>query len=196
MPLDCLHMTTLEVTHSLTAQEIDKIVRTLRPKAAEITDFTLNHHARLVKPLISYDAAAVAISFLPAAGEGLEDHDDSYTYHHLRRDLYNVTKSGGVTIASRYTVPSAHLTIGRFVTQEGLVCRKDGDLVPDLSKMKVWVEAIEAANDWLEEKYWSKKGEMIPRGGEWIVGQEKGLDFRQGTLWYGGGETIRLGTGF
>jgi hypothetical protein len=28
------------------------------------------------------------------------------------------------------------------------------------------------------------------------VGQEKGLDCRQGTLWYGGGETIRIGKGF
>ena len=196
MSPDCLHMTTLEVTHSLTAQEIGELLHTLRPKAAEITDFTLDHHARLVKPLISYDAAAMALSFLPASGEGVEQHEDSYTYHHLRRDLYNLTKSSGVTITSRYTVPSAHLTIGRFVTQEDLVVRKNGDLVPDPSKMKGLVEVMEAVNDWLKDKYWPKKGESIPQGGEWKVGQEKGLDFRQGTLWYGGGETIRLGAGF
>ena len=189
-------MTTLEVTHSLTAQEIDKLVSTLMPNAAEITDYTLGHRARLVKPLISYDAAAMALSFLPAAGEGSEKHDDSYTYHHLRRDLYNVTKSAGVAIESRYTVPSAHLTIGRFVTQDGLLYKKHGDIVPDPSKMKEWVEAIDAINAWLEGEYWPKKSEGVPAGGEWIVGQEKGLDFRQGTLWYGGGETIRLGTGF
>jgi hypothetical protein len=28
------------------------------------------------------------------------------------------------------------------------------------------------------------------------VGEERGLDFRKGTLWYGGGETVRLGVGF
>ncbi|MCJ1251825.1 transport between ER and Golgi ATPase protein [Trapelia coarctata] len=196
MPPDCLHMTTLEVTHSLTAPDIDALVQTLKPKAKEITDYPLHHRARLVKPMISYDSAALALSFVPAAGDGLPSYDDTYTYHHLRRDLYGVCKKGGVTVASRYTVPSSHLTIARFVTQEGFLKIDPESLVTDPSKVKRWIEAIDASNRWLEEYYWPKDGQAVPEGGEWIVGQEKGLDFRRGTLWYGGGETVRLGMGF
>ena len=199
MPADCLHMTTLEITHSLTAPEIEVLVEALLPSATLITDYTLNHRARLVKPMISYDASAIALSFVPASGEivdGLENHDDSYTYHHLRRDIYSLSKSAGVTVASRYTVPSAHMTIARFVTQEDFVTRDATILSYDSSKMKRWVDAIESVNNWLVESYWPKVGNTIPERGQWIVGQEKGLEFRKGTLWYGGGETVRLGTGF
>jgi hypothetical protein len=31
---------------------------------------------------------------------------------------------------------------------------------------------------------------------EWLVGDGKGLDCREGALWYGGGQTVRLGKGF
>ena len=196
MPLDCLHMTTLEVTHSLTAPEIDALVQVLKPKAEEITDYPLYHRARLVKPMISFDAAALALSFVPAAGDGVPSYDDAYTYHHLRHDLYDVCKKGGVTVASRYTVPSSHLTIARFVTQQGFLANDRGSTVMDPRKVKKWIDTIDATNVWLAESYWPRDGQAVPEGGEWIVGQEKGLDFRQGTLWYGDGETIRLGTGF
>ncbi|MCJ1321189.1 transport between ER and Golgi ATPase protein [Xylographa vitiligo] len=195
MPADCLHMTTLEITHSLTAPEIEVLVEALLPSATLITDYTLNHRARLVKPMISYDASAIALSFVPASGEivdGLENHDDSYTYHHLRRDIYSLSKSAGVTVASRYTVPSAHMTIARFVTQEDFVTRDATILSYDSSKMKRWVDAIESVNNWLVESYWPKVGNTIPECGQWIVGQEKGLEFRKGTLWYGGGETVNV----
>jgi len=198
MPADCLHMTTLEITHSLTAPEIEVLVETLLPSAKLITDYTLDHRARLVKPMISYDASAVALSFVPSSGEivdGLEIHDDSYTYHHLRRDIYGLSKSAGVTVASRYTVPSAHLTIARFVTQADFCTKNASALVYDPPKMKIWIDTIEAINKWLAEDYWPKGDNTIPEGGQWIVGQEKGLDFRKGTLWYGGGETVRLGAG-
>lgn len=196
MPPDCLHMTTLEVTHSLTAPEINALVQMLRPKVEEITDYPLHHRARLVKPMISYDAAALALSFVPAAGDGLPSYDDGYTYHHLRRDLYGLCKEGGVSVDSRYTVPSSHLTIARFITQEGFLIEDDGSLATDPSKIEQWINTIETTNRWLEDSYWPKLGQAVPKGGEWIVGQEQGLDFRQGTLWYGGGETVRLGTGF
>ncbi|MCJ1397909.1 transport between ER and Golgi ATPase protein [Xylographa trunciseda] len=195
MPADCLHMTTLEITHSLTALEIEVIVETLLPSAKLITDYTLNHRARLIKPMISYDASAIALSFVPASGEvvhGLEKHDDTYTYHHLRRDIYGLSKSAGATVASRYTVPSAHLTIARFVTQEDFVSKDASALSYDPRKMKIWVDTIESLNKWLEDEYWPKVGRSTPEGGQWIVGKEKGLDFRKGTLWYGGGETVNV----
>ncbi|KAH8820902.1 RNA ligase/cyclic nucleotide phosphodiesterase [Xylogone sp. PMI_703] len=190
MPISRMHITTLEITHSLTAPEIATIVENLGTDAiAKMTDYTFDHRARLVKPMISYDASALALSFLPAAGEGLPSkerskEDDNFTYHHLRQSLFNIASDAGVTIESRYVVPSSHVTIGRFLTQ------KDHD---SPEKMKSWVELIEQVNAWLVEEYWPSDDKP---GIEWIIGHEKGLDCRQGTLWYGGGTSIRLGKGF
>ncbi|KAF2157636.1 hypothetical protein K461DRAFT_250769 [Myriangium duriaei CBS 260.36] len=188
MPPSNLHMTALEVTHSLTAPEIDDFVQQLSPVAQEMVDYTHSHRARLVKPKVTYDAQAMALSFLPADGEG-----DGYGYHHLRRDLYSISTKAGVKIASRYVVPSAHLTVGRFVFAEDFEMEGGGF---DAGRMKRLVEEIEGINAWLETEYWPKEDGVIKAGGEWVVGQGKGLDHRKGTLWYGGGETIVLGKGF
>jgi hypothetical protein len=191
MPLTKLHLTALEITHSLTSPQIKSILSNLGPEAIEkMTDYTFSNRARLIKPMLSYDGAAVALSFLPAAGENLSSiessseagkggrskDDDNFTYHHLRRDLFNIAKATGVSIDSRYVVPSSHITIARFLTQE------DHD---SPEKMNVFVEKIEVLNKGLE-------AEEV----EWVVGSEKGLDCREGTLWYGGGETVRIGRGF
>ncbi|KAF7185544.1 hypothetical protein HII31_13041 [Pseudocercospora fuligena] len=175
MPQDSLHMTALEITHSLTAPEIDALVEQIKPHAESITDYTATHHPRLVRPTVSFDAQALALSWLPATGK----EGDDYTYHHLRRDLFTLASKTGVIVASRYVIPSAHLTIGRFINKEDT---PDGDHEA-ISKL---VHKIEEINAWLQDCE-----------DEWIVGEEKGLDFRKGTLWYGnGGETIRLGRGF
>lgn len=64
--------------------------------------------------------------------------------------------------------------------------------------MKHWLDEIDIINKWLVETYWPQNGqkEAIKKGGEWLVGDGKGLDCRVGTLWYGGGETVMLGKGF
>ncbi|KAG7286383.1 hypothetical protein NEMBOFW57_008692 [Staphylotrichum longicolle] len=191
-PRDCL------VAHSRTAEEIASLVSSMRPAIPALTGLTFTRRSRLVKPMISYDLSAVAVSFLPAAGEevlspplvpapsGDTPHadDDNYTYHHLRRDVFNKA-SETVAIASRYVVPSAHITLGRYLSQ------KDHE-TPELRER--WIQAIEDINKWLEKEVWEvKDGEFI---GEWIVGQERGLDARCGKLWYGGGRTIMTGEGF
>ncbi|KAK0848487.1 hypothetical protein LTS02_014053 [Friedmanniomyces endolithicus] len=195
MPPENLHMTALEVVHSLTNPEIDALVAQMLPSASEITDYTRQHRARLVKPMLSYDAQALALSFLPAAGEPA-GHDaasnDSYTYHHLRRDLHAKASATGVKVASRYVIPSAHLTIGRFITMSDFETT-EGKV--DHAKVKRLIETIESVNSWLREQYWPQE-EGIKEGGEWLVGEGKGSDFRKGALWYGGGETVRLGKGF
>jgi hypothetical protein len=187
-------MTALEITHSLTAEEIDALVDQMLPGVPEITDYTLQHRARLVKPLVSYDAQALALSFLPASDEpGRSVDDEKYTYHHLRRDLYTKASATGVKVASRYVIPSAHLTIGRFITKSDFEMA-DGSV--DHSKVEKLIWTIDAINDWLQKEYWPKS-DGIKDGGEWIVGEEKGLEYRKGALWYGsGGETVRLGKGF
>lgn len=191
-------MTALEVTFSRTPQEIEALLSTLRPAIPAITSYTHLHRSRLVRPLISYDLSAFALSFLPASGDKILSPPpaaidttqpitggDDYTYHHLRRDLFNKIEDAGVEVGSRYQVPSAHITLGRYQTE------KDHD-TPE--KRKQWVDAIDEVNKWLMENVWDREdAEFI---GEWIVGQEKGLDARNGALWYGGGRTILLGEGF
>jgi hypothetical protein len=196
MPLSKLHLTALEITHSLTPPQIKSILSNLGPTTIEkMTDYTFSHRARLIKPMLSYDGAAVALSFLPAAGENLPNEggegvrskeDDKYTYHHLRRDLFNIAKETGVSIDSRYVVPSSHTTIARFLIQE------DHN---NSEKMRMFVEKIEEINGWLQDEYW-EGGKGKEKEGEWIVGSEKGLDCREGALWYGGGVTVRIGKGF
>ena len=201
MPLENLHMTTMEINHSLTVHEIESLVQALAPSHESIADHPNTHKARLIKPLVSYDSAALALSFVPASAESLPEgrtpEDDGYTYHHLRRDIYQAITDTGVVVGSRYVVPSAHLTIARFNSPNVF----DGDpmdasVALDVQKRKHWVKEIEMINKWLEAEFWPEEGKLIKPGGEWIVGEEKGLDFRKGTLWYGGGETIYRGSGF
>ena len=128
MPIDYLHMTAMEVAHSLTVSDIDLLVNALRPKSKEVAD--LSKRARLIKPMLNYDSAALALSFVPAAGEGLIRErtaaDDHFTYHHFRRDLYAAITEAGVNVGSRYVVPSAHLTVARFQFTKCLRWRSDG----------------------------------------------------------------------
>jgi len=219
MPPERLHLTALEITHSLTQDQINAIITSLGTSTVEtMTNYTHDpyHRARLIKPMLSYDDAAIALSFLPAAGESLSSLppasdpspltlpggpkeerkdrrkvDDKFTYHHLRRSLFALARATGVSIDSRYVVPSSHITVGRFLTQE------DHD---SPAKMQAWINKIEEVNGWLEREFWPKDGDATgeerKKEGEWLVGQEKGLDFREGRLWYGGGNTVRIGRGF
>lgn len=74
MPQDCLHTTTLEITHSKTREEIEELVAVFGENARPIADYPAGHRTRLIKPVIGFDASAIALSFVPVAGEGL-NHD-------------------------------------------------------------------------------------------------------------------------
>ena len=191
-------MTVLEIAHSKTENEIASLGEVMEGKIPEITSHTLDHRARLIKPLLSYDAAAIALSFVPAAGEshpqGGDSSKDTYTYHHLRRDIYAQSKRTGIEIASRYVVPSSHLTIARFVTQKDIV-KEDGQSIDHL-KAKLLVEKLEELNSVLKMEHWPTQGEQLKLSGAWEVGEEKCLVCRRGTLWYGGGESLHEGPGF
>ncbi|TGJ88752.1 hypothetical protein E0Z10_g119 [Xylaria hypoxylon] len=180
-----VHSTTLELAFCRTADEIEEIKETLKPAIPTIASYTYRHRARLVKPMISYDLSAFAVSFLPAAGELVVSpapvtpdsavvlkQGDSYSYHHLRRDAWDQAKAAGIAVESRYVVPSAHITLGRYLTH------KD-HATPE--QRKKWVDAIDEINEWLEREVWGNSdSEFI---GEWVVGQEKGIDVRVGNLW-------------
>jgi hypothetical protein len=198
MPRDNQHITVLEVTHSKTAPEIQKLVDGVREQLPTLTNYTYNHRTRLIKPFIGYDASAIALSFVPAAGEGLHSgrtaEDDKFTYHHLRRDLFNLCRDAGLQVESRYVVPSSHLTIGRFIETKDF---EDENGSPDPQKTKVLIDKIEEINEWLEKEFWTEhNGGEIPDGGEFNVGEEKGLHCGTGTLWYGAGDQVYQGKGY
>lgn len=196
MPPPNLHLTALEVAHSRTAPEITTIIDTISVALPSLVNYTMTHRARLINPMIGFDAQALALSFLPAAGEvplpeGRSAENDSYSYHHLRRDLHALTEKAGVEVGSRYVVPSAHLTIARFIDAGDFA---DADGKPDPEKMRRFVEVIEEVNEWLKKEFW---GDGKGNGGmQWVVGEEKGLDCRAGTVWYGGGRSVMVGDGF
>jgi hypothetical protein len=186
----------MEIAHSRTEPEIEGLVAKLQPHLEEITDYTHDHRTRLVRPLLGFDASAFALSFVPTVRSRRDHGDAVYTYHHLRRDLHDLCKKCGVDVGSRYVVPSAHLTIGRFVTQAD-INQSDGDPPrPDPEKMKKLVQSIEEINTWLHEEYWREDGKVRWDGSEWVVGQTRGLDCGKGTLWYGDAQRVRLGKGF
>jgi hypothetical protein len=199
MPLPNLHMTALEIAHSLTSPEISHITPLLQPAIRPIITFpkSLGHRARLIKPFLSFDAAGVALSFLPAAGEaspaGRERVEDKFTYHHLRRDVFALVAKTPVLIKSRYVVPSAHITLGRFIT----------DIDHDTAKKREeWIGGLERINAWLVAEFWpretgdGKDGKGDGKACSWIVGKDTGLLLRKGQLWYGGGETVASGEDF
>jgi hypothetical protein len=198
MPTHRMHITVLEITHSRTPEEIEAIKSKLRPSFPAAANYTYQHRARLVKPMVSHDLSAFALSFLPANGEvalsppptepnnaHVLAQGDAYTYHHLRRDAWDLVDKAGFAVDSRYIVPSAHITLGRFVTNEHHLT---------LEQRQKWVDAIDEVNQWLETEIWNNPESELK--GEWVVGQERGLDVRVGPLWYGAGRTIMTGEGF
>lgn len=193
MPTDCLHLTVLELAHSLTEEQIADLVQTFRsskqitPK--EISDYPTQHQTRLLKPAVSFDSSALALSFVPEAEEipNASSDENYYSYHHLRRDVFDMVRQTNINIGSRYVVPSAHITIARFINHDGF--SKDGGAV-DHDRVKSLIDKIEDINQRLETDLWPQQDGTIREGGQFVVGQEQGLVIRQGRLWYGGGEDI------
>jgi vesicle-fusing ATPase len=184
MPQDCLHITALEITHSKRAEEIQQLVAKMQDQIPSIVDYTYDHRARLIKPMIGFDASALALSFVPAAGEQLMSgktvQDDKFTYHHLRRDLFSICQKTGVSVDSRYVVPSAHVTVGRFIHSKDF--ESDGKF--DSQKMQALVAKIEEINGRLEKEFWPEHNDgKVPDKGNWMLGEERGLSCRMGTLW-------------
>ena len=191
MPQDCLHMTVLEIAHSLTPEALAALVDKIKPHMSEIASFLTEYPTRLLKPMLSFDDTAVALSYVPAAGEISDGKgtDDQYTYLHLRRDLINLCRECRLEVNARYASPSCHLTIARFVTKE----TQSSGVTSKCSAIKSWVSVIEELNEMLARDYWPQGAESD--AGTWIVGAQRGLDIREGTLWYGGGTSLHVGSG-
>lgn len=199
MPPGNLHTTVLEVAHSLTESQINELVQTLKSSntvtGADISGYPLKHKSRLLKPMVSFDASALALSFVPAAGEssvgGSDGHDDRFSYHHLRRDIFDLVRQTGLPVASRYIVPSAHVTIARFINHEGFrVKNASGGEEIDVSRVKSLIDRVDRINEVLQKRYWPQDDGGYLEEGEWVVGQDQELVIRKGRLWYGGGQDV------
>lgn len=100
---------------------------------------------------MSFDSAAVALTFVPAAGEfvpgRLSNINEHYTYHHLRRDVYNMIRQANLPVAPRYNLPSAHVTIARFISHD---CFLLGDAEDqgqiDHARVKALIDKIDEIN--------------------------------------------------
>lgn len=190
VPPGNLHMTVLELAHSMTGTDGENkmhgLIRNLEENgtAHEILSVPVSawemggKAARLARPMVVYDPAAVAVSFLPVVA-GSIDRDGTgspfknaseYTYHHVRRDCWNIASSA-IPVASRYVVPSAHLTVARFVGKDGI----------NAQRMRELLERIDSLNGQLEEI------DMESRQHEWVVGEERPMELRAGSCWYGAG---------
>ena len=113
---------------------------------------------------------ALALSWLPAVDEPSKDHSreeqtESYTYHHLRRDLFTLASRTGVNVASRYVIPSAHLTIGRFIDKSDF--EKSPGLV-DQDRVAQLVAKIDEINAMLQHKFWPRAGGDVEAGSEYF----------------------------
>lgn len=164
----------------------------LRKSLPDIGRCTIANQPHLLKPMLNLDSAGLALSFEPAAQEVAH----RYTYHHLRRDVFSIVAAAGVDIGSRYFVPSAHVTIARFMTQDGVLQtagNKDGHDEVDHLRVREFVDRVDSINSWLQTEFWPRSDGTVPLGGEWIIGNEKGLECRKGRIWYGGGEDVLAG---
>ncbi|KAJ1712364.1 hypothetical protein COH20_008471 [Aspergillus flavus] len=184
-PPDFLHMTVMEMASCRTEADIEAFLTHLQESGTvpDLVDYTFHHRTRLVKPILSYDATAMALSFVPAAGEETAvgnqtycNEGDRYTYHHLRRDLFDRLTATGLLMKPRYIVPSAHITIARFTTHDGFMVEGSGpDAVPvvDQERVAALVERIEKINEKLRQKYWPQENGAMTAKGEWIVNVPK-----------------------
>ncbi|PWY70431.1 hypothetical protein BO70DRAFT_321741 [Aspergillus heteromorphus CBS 117.55] len=204
-PSSQLHMTTLEIASCRPQLEVEELVSHLQGHGIvpDLADYTFHHRTRLVKPMISYDATAMALSFLPATGLETDTvqngKDGGYTYHHLRRDVSEMVTATGLRMKPRYIALSAHITIARFITQDGFLVKspgQEGAERVDGERVAALVERVEKINERLREKYWPGEDAVMSAKGEWLVGQERGLEFCKGTSFYGGGEDVLTGKGF
>ncbi|KAK9480833.1 RNA ligase/cyclic nucleotide phosphodiesterase [Lipomyces japonicus] len=169
MPAQNLHMTALEILHSAGNDSVEAELLKIRPYLTSL--LAPNPSAVLVKPVLSFDQSALALSFLPDTQ--IVENEEWYSYHHYRKDLFDIVqKKAQVPVQSRYQVPSAHVTIARFVK-------------PLQGSMDDWLATLEEINDWL-----------VHEGGKdivWRIGEERGSECRCGRIWYGGGWSEGIG---
>ncbi|KAI0033947.1 60S ribosomal protein L44 [Vararia minispora EC-137] len=172
MPLNRLHLSLLEIVHSTTPAIVAEYVDQLGPHLSRLLAYLQTHPTRLFRPRLACDVSSLVLKFLPVV-----EASSSYTYHHLRRDLFDQMVALGIRMHPRYIVPSAHVTVARFVYSSDF--ETDGEF--DGEKMSKWWALIDEINAWLASLSDDKSS--------WSI---DGIECRTGTQWYGGGESIEF----
>ncbi|EFE37853.1 conserved hypothetical protein [Trichophyton verrucosum HKI 0517] len=170
-----LHLSVVEISHRHPMAHLWSVFKQIgRPLVQEMLDLPASHAAshsrvaRLGRPMLLFDAAGVAIAFAPVG-------TDTYTYHHLRRDLHSMAISSGVKTDTCYTACMGHITLGRFISTKHF----DSDNVETAQeRLRVWMATIQDINEELRQSYQAADW-------EWTVGEEKGLELQMGMLKFG-----------
>ena len=146
-----------EVTNSLSRPELDDVLVKLIPHLPKLSTIPSELSPIVLDaPQLNLELSGIALSFLPRDRNLLT----------FRARLWDTIARAGVMPRLRYALPSAHVTIGRFV-------EKGRGLGLERSE---WVKLLQEINKDLEQYH-----------GEWKI--EKVL-VREGALWYGGGKTL------
>ncbi|KZV68240.1 hypothetical protein PENSPDRAFT_634639 [Peniophora sp. CONT] len=176
MPLDHVHLSLVELGHHMTVEANLALIAHIEHHLPDLISYARLHPTRLYRPTISCDTGSLVLKFLPMA-----ETKDDYTYHHLRRDIFDRVSETGLVMKPRYVVPSAHLTVARFI--DNVDFETDGHT--DENKMKEWWGLIDRINARLERELDSRHGGQ-DEDGMWLV--EK-VECRYGAQWYGGGQS-------
>lgn len=158
IPEPWLHMTCQEICHSTTAHHVNTLVQQLEPFLSEILEVA-DSNLTLYKPLVSFDEKAIALSFIskPPTNQS-----------HYRELLYDkiTTETPGLAPKSRYSNPSAHITIVRFIDK------------PDPTEIKRLLDRVASINDHLSDNSLT-----------WVFNPGT-CEAHYGTTWYGKGTVI------
>ena len=97
-----LHLTLVEICHSRTPEEADRIAAAVQRVAGSL--FDNGPLVELDEPSLVFDRSAAALSFLPCDGQ----------LQQLRKNTSEYLAGSGITVQSRYAPASAHVTLLRY----------------------------------------------------------------------------------
>ncbi|KAL1745855.1 RNA ligase/cyclic nucleotide phosphodiesterase [Schizophyllum fasciatum] len=183
-PAANMHLTLLELVVAKTEEDVELALGKLgAQRAGALVRYPGAHPTRLVRPRLNVDLGGLALSFVPEekaaekCGGDWKKDAAPFTYLHLRRELYALAADAGVKAQARYTVPSAHITLARFISAEDFNKSGEGE-GSDMERISAFLRLVEAIND-----------ELAELDCAWTVG-EAGVELRKGKTWYGGGAVV------
>ena len=159
-PPHYLHITVYEVSHSRTTEQLQPLVAAIRSHGSQLFDALPLDRVKFDSPLVNYDTAAVALTFLPVDVDGCD-------ITVLRAELGRRVAALGIEWDGRYVPSSAHITIGRFIRPQ-LQC----------ATMDQWLGQMDKLRE--RCKQWQ---------GEWCLAHGP-LQVMTGKSWYGGGDVV------
>lgn len=125
----------------------------------------------LTRPMVSFDSAGIALSFVPAVAKR------GSTYHDLRNELQKLALMSPIEIDTCYTAATAHIAIARFIRQPFVTDLSAGSVMTGAVKARKFLDLIGDINRELEETLWPEFA--------WNLVEEHGLEVQMGYLKFG-----------